>query len=174
MRVIKVKSLFFRSCFAIVASAACTAPTMAEVNTAGADIVQPTSEPQVFSDWRVACDDEQPCRMSQTIVQPTTARAILQVKLFKGDDPTALVTFPLGILLSPGWRYRIDDGPETVLPFEICDGDGCHAGVKLTPDLLTAMKRGNQMNIVFFDAARSPVEPAISLTGFSKAWEVLE
>lgn len=108
------------------------------------------------------------------MAQRATARAILHVKLFRGEDPTLLVSFPLGILLSPGWRYRIDDSAETVLPFEICDSAGCHAGVKLTPSLLATMKRGNRMQITFFDAARAPVAPTLSLAGFTKAWEALE
>jgi invasion protein IalB len=112
--------------------------------------------------------------MSQTVAQPATARAILQARVYKGDDPTLLISFPLGILLSPGWRYRIDEGTEAVLPFEICDTSGCHAGVKLTPNVLAAMKRGNEMQITFYDAARTPVTPALSLAGFTKAWEALQ
>jgi Invasion protein B, involved in pathogenesis len=112
--------------------------------------------------------------MSQTVAQTTTARAILQAKIFKGEDPTLLVSFPLGILLSTGWRYRIDGGSEAILPFEICDNTGCHAGVKLTPNLINAMKHGNEMKVTFFDAAQAPVEPVLSLTGFTKAWEALE
>lgn len=112
--------------------------------------------------------------MSQTVAQPATARAILQVRIFKGENPTLLVSFPLGILLSPGWRYRIDGRAEAVLPFEICDNSGCHAGVKLTPDILSALKRGSRMQITFFDAARTPVTPTLSLAGFTKAWEALE
>ena len=144
--------------------------------TASAQDVSSTegARDQVFTDWQVTCRDSEPCRMSQTVAQTSTARAILQVRAFKSDDPTLLITFPLGILLSPGWRYRIDSRTETVLPFEICDSAGCHAGVTLTPNLLTAMKRGNEMKITFFDAAQTPVEPVLSLAGFTKAWEALE
>lgn len=132
------------------------------------------AKPQVFGDWQVTCSKEQKCRMSQTVAQPATARAIIQVKVFKGDDPTLLVSFPLGILLSTGWRYSVDDRAETVLPFEICDAAGCHAGVKLSQKMLTSMKRGNNMKITFFDAGRTRVEPVLSLAGFTKAWAHLE
>ena len=132
-----------------------------------------TLAPQVYVDWQVACAADQPCRMSQTVAQPATARAILQARVFKGDDPTLLISFPLGILLSPGWRYRIDGRANTVLPFEICDAAGCHAGLKLTRELLSALKRGNEMQITFYDAARTPVNPVLSLAGFTNAWEAL-
>lgn len=132
------------------------------------------STPQIFNDWRVACDEAQSCRMSQTIVQPATRRLILQIKFFSGEEPTALLTFPLGILLSTGWQYDIDGKRKTVLPFEICNVEGCHAGIKLTPKLLAAMKRGNTMHIRFFDAGQTEVAPGISLIGFTKAYEAIK
>ncbi len=136
--------------------------------------VETLTVPQVFTDWQVTCETKQTCRLSQTVTQPATARAILQARAFNGEDPTLLLSFPLGVLLSPGWRYRIDGNDETVLPFEICDRTGCHAGVKLTPELLAAMKRGSRMQVTFFDAARTPVVPVLSLLGFSRALEALK
>lgn len=129
---------------------------------------------QVFTDWQIVCDDTKPCRMSQTIAQPSTSTVILQARVFGGESPTLLLTFPLGILLSTGWSYRIDNGRETVTPFEICNTDGCHAGVPLDVDLLQRLRRGNQLLITFRDAANAPVTPAISLLGFTKAFEVLQ
>ncbi len=129
---------------------------------------------RIFTDWQVFCEQDQPCRMSQAVAQPATGRVILQVKVFGGDEPTLLVSFPLGILLGPGWRYRIDSGPEIVVPFEICDMNGCHAGVPLQADLLRSMQRGNRMKVTFFDAARTPVEPVVSLAGFTSAWNALD
>lgn len=154
----------------------CSATVSVAEDTAGAAGTPPeaSSSPQVFSDWQVSCDASQLCRISQTVAQPATARAILQARIFKGDDPTLLVSFPLGILLSPGWRYRIDGRAETILPFEICDTSGCHAGIKLTPELISALKRGNRVQITFFDAAQTAVEPVLSLAGFTKAWEILK
>lgn len=160
-----------------LALALCGSATSAQ-SEEGADPAGAPSEaltaPQAFANWMVSCDADHLCRMSQSIVQPATGRLVLQVKVFAGPDPTLLVSFPLGILLSPGWRYRIDGRTEVVLPFEICDPNGCHAGVKLTPDLIEAMKRGNQMQIRFFDAGRQPVEPVLSLAGFTKAWGALQ
>tara|TARA_R110000850_G_scaffold94971_1_gene199888 strand:+ start:14086 stop:14424 length:339 start_codon:yes stop_codon:yes gene_type:complete len=112
--------------------------------------------------------------MAQTIVQPSTRRLILQIKVFSGEEATALLTFPLGILLSTGWQYDIDGGRKTVLPFEICNADGCHAGIKLDPQLLSAMKRGNTMRVRFFDAAQTEVNTEISLIGFTKAYEAMK
>ncbi len=181
MRAIKVKHLTRKTLQTPVACLAAAALTLSLGATGGlaqeeGQATGPNTalSPQVYADWQVACEADQPCRMSQTVAQPATARAILQARVYKGDDPTLLISFPLGILLSPGWRYRIDEGTEAVLPFEICDTSGCHAGVKLTPNVLAAMKRGNEMQITFYDAARTPVTPALSLAGFTKAWEALQ
>ncbi len=131
-------------------------------------------EHQVFNNWKVVCDVQLPCRMSQTIVQPSSRRLILQVKVVAGENPILLVTFPLGILLSTGWQYDIDQKIQRTQPFEICKADGCHAGIKLTPTLLNALKRGNTMNIRFYDAAQTIVDPQVSLSGFTKAYEALQ
>lgn len=127
-----------------------------------------------FGDWKIICDDGAACRMSQTIGQTDTSRVIVQLRVFKGEAPTALLTFPLGILLSTGWSYEIDGGRNTVLPFEICNTSGCHAGLRLDADLLQRLKRGNHLTITFRDAANEPVMPVISLSGFTKAYEALE
>ena len=133
-----------------------------------------TPERQTYSDWLVTCDEGDGCRMTQAIVQPATQRLILQAKIFTGDNPTLLMTFPLGILLSTGWQYQIDGNKQVIEPFEICNLEGCHAGVRLTPHLLNAMKRGSRMKIKFLDAARTEVDPVISLTGFTKAYQALK
>ena len=141
---------------------------------AGPLAAEEPSDAQTFTDWRVSCPDQQPCRMSQTVVQPATARSILQIKAFAGETPTLLVTMPLGVLLSPGWRFQIDSQTPNATPFEICDTDGCHTGLKLNDTFLRRLQRGGTLKITFYDAAQEPVEPQISLMGFTKAWEDLQ
>ena len=140
----------------------------------GTALAQENAAPEIFGDWQVNCETDTSCRMAQTVVQTSTKRLILQIKVFKKEDPTLLLTFPLGILLSTGWQYQIDGNRETLLPFEICNSEGCHAGVKLTPKLLAALKRGNKLSIKFFDAGKNTVNPVISLAGFTKAYEALK
>jgi invasion protein IalB len=129
---------------------------------------------QTFSDWFVTCPKENACRMSQVIVQPTTGRLILQLQVHKSPVPGALLTFPLGILLSTGWRYQIDGGKPKVTPFEICNTEGCHVGLNLDASLLKSLKRGNKMTITFFDAATTEVSVDVSLKGFTKAYGALQ
>lgn len=127
---------------------------------------------QVFSDWLVSCEGDM-CRMSQVVVQPSTQRLVLQVRVFAGDQPTMLLSFPLGVFLSMGWRFQIDSGNETILPFEICNIDGCHVGLSLTDQLLRSLKLGSDMKVTFLDAAQAEVTPVISLIGFTRAYEAI-
>jgi len=129
---------------------------------------------ETFKDWQVICEADVPCRMVQTIVQTELKRPILQIRVFDDGSPTMLLTFPLGILLSPGWQYQIDGGRATRVPFELCNLDGCHAGLPLSKALLTKLKRGNTFKVTFWDAESTAVNPEISLAGFTKAFGALK
>lgn len=140
-----------------------TAPAAADDNT--------------FGDWKITCPDQAPCRMAQSIVTANDKKIILQMRVFKGKDgakDTALFSFPLGILLNTGWQIKIDSGKTQLLPFEICNVDGCHSGINIPASLLNSMKRGNILNVKFFDASQKAIEPKISLKGFTKAWGELK
>ncbi len=131
------------------------------------------SKDRVFTDWKVICPKNQGCRAAQSIVLKSSQAPILQLRIYKGDNPTALFSFPLGILLSTGWRYRIDNKKSVLLPFEICNDKGCHVGVPLTKELVRALKRGNKLYVTFLDANKNEVAPTISLSGFTKAFGAL-
>ena len=132
------------------------------------------NDEQVFGDWKIACPTSRPCRMAQSIVLKEQKQVVLQLRIFKDETPTALFSFPLGILLNTGWQIKIDNGKTRLLPFEICKLDGCHSGINLTPQLVQQMKRGNILNVKFFDSNQNAVEPKISLKGFTKAYEALK
>lgn len=159
-----MKKIFQIILFTCVAQTLSITPTQA----------QSIETTETFGDWQVTCPEDQACRMTQVIVQPSTRRLILQVMITKGDTPTGLLTFPLGILLSTGWQYQIDSKRPEILPFEICNQEGCHAGIELPTKLVSALKAGNVLSIKFLDAAKSEVNPVISLTGFTKAYEALK
>ncbi len=127
-----------------------------------------------FGDWKVSCPENGPCRMAQSIVLQSSQIPILQMRVFKGKKPTALFSFPLGILLNTGWQIKIDRGKSRLLPFEICKLDGCHSGINIPAKLLRELKNGNILHIKFFDSNQKPIEPKISLKGFTKAYGALK
>ncbi len=133
-----------------------------------------TEDTKTFGDWQIACPPDQACRMAQTIIVKSSKTPVVRLRVFKGKEPVALFSFPLGSLLSTGWRYRIDKSKQQLRPFEICNIDGCHAGIKLNAKLIRRMKRGNRMKVTFFDSKQKPVSPELSLAGFTKAYEALK
>jgi len=132
------------------------------------------TETNIFGDWKIACPSPDPCRMAQSITTGDGSQVVLQMRVFKQEKPTALFSFPLGILLNTGWQIKIDGGKTELLPFEICKLDGCHAGIVLTNNLIKKMKRGNILKVTFFDSNQNAIEPKISLAGFTKAYETLQ
>ncbi len=112
--------------------------------------------------------------MAQTIQAKSSKISIVRMRVFKSAKPTAVFTFPLGIRLNTGWSFRIDRSKETLLPFELCNTDGCHAGINLTPRLLRSLRRGNTLTLRITDASGKPVRPALSLDGFTKAYKALK
>ncbi len=139
------------------------------------DTLKPAKESNnLHGDWKISCPQNAPCRMAQSIVSAPNNDIILQLRIFKEDKPTALFSFPLGILLNTGWQINVDGGKSKLLPFEICKLDGCHSGITLSASLLNQLKRGNTLNVKFFDAKQTPIEPMISLKGFTKAWQTLK
>ena len=148
-------------------------PQVALAQTDEAPKQQETKE-QKFGDWKISCPENAPCRMAQSIVSASNNQAVLQLRIFKSKKPTALFSFPLGILLNTGWQIKVDNNKAQILPFEICKLDGCHSGINLPTSLLNQFKRGNTLNVKFFDAKQNAIEPKISLKGFTKAWEALE
>lgn len=127
----------------------------------------------VFGDWKVTCKENENCRMAQSVINKTTGQAVVQLRIFKEPKPTALFSFPLGILLNTGWQLRVDNGKAHLLPFEICREDGCHAGINLTEPLTNSMKRGSKLNVRFHDSQQNPVDIELSLKGFTDAYEAL-
>lgn len=112
--------------------------------------------------------------MAQSVLLAERETVIVEAKIFQSEEPVLLLSFPWGILLSPGLTLSIDGKKRQTLPFEICNPSGCHVGLPIRSELLIALKRGNDLQLTFYDAAKSPVAPKISLTGFTAAYEALQ
>lgn len=96
----------------------------------------------------------------------------------KPDDtaPSAVgvFTMPLGIFLAPGFALRVDGNAVRRFPFENCDGDGCHLGVKVDKKLMAELGAGKRATVQFYDAKQNPVVLNLPLDGFAKAFEALK
>ena len=134
-----------------------------------------------FGDWQVRCaPDGNDCFMYQLAMDPeqNPVAEISLLKLPAGGEAAAgaTVVTPLGTLLPPGLDLQIDSGEVRKYPFAWCSQVGCFARFGLSTASVDAMKRGNsgKMTLVSVGAPQSPLTLAVSLNGFTKAYDSLE
>ncbi|HMQ92982.1 MAG TPA: invasion associated locus B family protein [Amaricoccus sp.] len=134
-----------------------------------------------FGDWQVRCaPDGNDCFMYQLAMDPeqNPVAEISLLKLPAGGEAAAgaTVVTPLGTLLPPGLDLQIDSGEVRKYPFAWCSQVGCFARFGLSTASVEAMKRGNsgKMTLVSVGAPQSPLTLAVSLNGFTKAYDSLE
>ena len=85
----------------------------------------------------------------------------------------AVIFVPVGVRLPPGIRIQVDDRPQRVIPFEVCDSETCQARAILEGDLLEEFKAGMTGQVNFQNAAGRPRTVPISLKGFTAALRAL-
>lgn len=125
---------------------------------------------QTNTDWQVICDAEG-CRMAQSLIAEAGQKPVMSVRIFANPQPTMLISLPLGIFLKPGLLLQIDDNTAESHAFEICDANGCHAGILLEDGLLTRMRKGQLAFVEFQDNQRRPIRLPVSLSGFTAAYQ---
>lgn len=111
--------------------------------------------------------------MSQSLVAAQSNTPVLVARVFVKPEPLLLLNLPLNVFLKPGLTMQIDNGRKTTYAFEICNEQGCHLGIPLDADLVTALKRGNFARYTFRDGAGSEITVPMDLRGFTKSWEAL-
>ena len=129
--------------------------------------------------WGVACDRDVAgtktgCRVTQTVVARETGKRLLTVSVRRtpdGADPTVLLTLPLRTFLVPGTMIKVDDGPGRQSPFELCDENGCYAGLPADESLVADLKTGKTLSVEFFDAKRQKTEIKLPLKTFGESFD---
>jgi invasion protein IalB len=129
--------------------------------------------------WGVACDRDVTgtktgCRVTQTVVARDTGRRLLTVSVRRtpdGADPTVLLTLPLRTFLAPGTMIKVDDRPGRQSPFELCDENGCYAGLPADESLVADLKTGKTLSVEFYDAKRQKTEIKLPLKTFGESFD---
>lgn len=138
-----------------------------------------TSEPELapdvdgqFEAWRLGCQSAaQTCQLTQSAAAgPGDADVFLFTLSPMADGHVAVMTVPTGVYLAPGMEMRIDSARPYKVLYEVCDGAGCHAGFRLTPEVLRGFKAGLEARIRIWTAYDRAVEVPISLRGFTAAF----
>lgn len=134
-----------------------------------------------FGDWQVRCAPEgNECFMYQLALDgqknPVAEVSILKLPEVAEAEAGVTVVTPLGTLLPDGLALQIDGGETRQYPFVWCSQVGCFSRFGLAKPTLDGMKRGKagKITLVSVGAPQTPVVLALSLTGFTDAWNSLE
>jgi len=147
---------------------------------------QPEAGPPVqliYSPWTKFCAKEQEANAKEICStssdgrlesgQPVVGAAIIEIT---GEPKKVLrVTLPLGMRLPPGTQVVVDEGQGVVQPFLVCMNNGsCISDFEATPELLTAMKKGQTLTVRVYEFSGALVTLPLPLAGefaFAKAYD---
>ena len=107
---------------------------------------------------------------------PVAEVSLLKLPEVAEADAGVTVVTPLGTLLTNGLVLQIDGGETRQYPFAWCSQVGCFSRFGLAKPSIDALKRGKAGTITLVSVGRPdhPVELALSLSGFTAAWDSLE
>ena len=159
----------------VLALIACigTLPLRAE-NEASNGAAETVSAAAEFGSWRIVCPEGASCRLSQTIVAGAERAPLVVARAFKAPEAVLVLSVPPGIYLAPGLALKVGKGKSRRYPFETCDADGCHTGLKLDTPLLKDFAAGTEAAVSFFDGTQQVVTAVLSLNGFAKGYEAMK
>jgi invasion protein IalB len=102
--------------------------------------------------------------------QPVIAAVIIEPE---GEPKKILrVTLPLGMQLVHGTRVIIDNNPPAQSPYVICFANGCMSDYEVTPELLTNLKKGQNLIVQAINSNGAPLTLPLPLAGeFAKAYD---
>ena len=148
----------------------------AEPLIALAQVAEPQSTEEVFSDWRVLCqpvEEDVACQMMQSLAAEENGLPVFLLSV-SGDEDSgqsyAVITVPIGVYLAPGIELHEDNRRPFKVLYEVCDQLGCHAGFRMGGDVLTAFQKGLEVRARVWTARDKAVDFPVSLRGFTAAY----
>lgn len=117
------------------------------------------------------------CEMVQVVGDTQSGRDVLAVAIGYPEGqprPIAWIILPLGVLLPPGIGVKIDQGEVNGMPYRSCDTRGCATPWQLSEEDVGALKRGNELVVIFRDIEGKSLGIPVSLSGFTAAFDKLQ
>ncbi len=124
--------------------------------------------------WQKRCSDqnENQCEVFQAVSMNANSQNVRLVDfaLSKVDNTARLgITLPLGVTLTNGLKFQVDDGKIMQMPFNTCGANGCSAVSVIEDDVLSNFKSGKELNIYFSDRVQKPINVKLNLAGLTKS-----
>lgn len=138
-------------------------------------IVGQTLISTTFGDWVVKCVQREnglPCEMSQRLVDGKTGLALTRFSIAwsPSEDKHALqITVPLGVWLEAGAAMGVGDLKIEGIQYSRCLPSGCMIEALLENPMLSALRSGEEGQLIIFDRMRKPIVLPFSLRGFAEA-----
>lgn len=135
-------------------------------------------EVTTFDDWGYKCEKSQDgvnelCYVFQNVTKKDSNELVLGARIAyrpQQEQPLLVVTVPLGTLLPPGAALTMDGVDPIKLNYFLCAAQGCTTAAQaLTPEMIDAMKKGNQAVVRVAAPNQQVVGLPLSLKGFTKA-----
>lgn len=138
-------------------------------------------QPQlIYSPWTKFCLKGQEANAKQVCFTgkdgrlesgaPVVAAVIIEPE---GEKTKKLlrVTLPLGMQVQPGTRVIIDQGQPATGPYVICFTNGCMADYEVNDEIISRLKKGQQLQVQAINGNGQPVSLALPLADFAKAYD---
>jgi len=131
-----------------------------------------------YGDWGYKCDKspdgkEELCYVFQNVTKKEGGQLVLGARVAYREgqgDPLIVVTVPLGSLLPPGAALVMEGVEPVKMAFFICANEGCTTvATALSPDMVAAMKKGENAVVRVAAPNKQVVGLPLSLKGFTKA-----
>ena len=155
-------------CVAAILTAAATLPAQAQST--------PPADPWVHDCKTI--NAKQVCRIVQNLSMKRgdQQRPLLSVMVRpdKGAKNHALyLATPHGLFLPAGLEISIDNEKPIRLQFHTSDTKGLYAGMPISDEMLSSLKKGIKMTVVFVSMQKKKIGVPVSLKGFTAAYQKL-
>jgi invasion protein IalB len=158
------------------------APAQAQKGAAPQQQATPPADQQVqliYAPWTKFCLKGQEANAKQVCFtgkdgriesgQPVIAAVIIEPE---GEPKKILrVTLPLGMQLVHGTRVIVDNNQPMQSPYVICFANGCMSDYEVTADLLSNLKKGQNLIVQAINANGAPLTLPLPLAEFAKAYD---
>ncbi|MBT5109840.1 MAG: hypothetical protein HOM25_14260 [Rhodospirillaceae bacterium] len=118
------------------------------------------------------------CGVSQGLSDTKTKNQIMQLTVQKsatGANPSLFVVLPQGVYLGENVQGKINDKTSLKFIWQKCSKNGCQASAALDKDTVSAMKKGQKLEIGFKVTADGKViKINASLKGIAKGFAALD
>ncbi len=131
----------------------------------------------IQKDWTKVCGttaNKQVCYTTRDFGAEAGKPAVLALAVYdiEGDDAKIVrMMIPVGVTLSAGIRYVVDNGPTIEGSYENCFPKGCFAKSKVTTALVATMKTASTMSVSVRNQDKAEVIFAVPLAGFGKSYD---